>query len=206
MGQISEFSKRKTTLLGVMAICFYIIHGAYWIFLGVPSNLLWACHIGSLAVGFGLIGQRPLLNSIGVLWLGLGNIIWYIYLIGGGSFEWTSPLTHVGGIIIGIIGLFKMGIPKKSWIWALMWLAVLQHLSRWITPEKENINLAFRVHEGWESVFPSYAIYLISLFLIAGIVFFTLEKLFGKLVNRHTYNNLPSKAEAETSEPIKTQP
>jgi len=169
-------SNRKRIALGALAICFYAIHGIIWIFRGVPSNLLWACHIGSLAVGLGLIFHIARFNAIGVLWLGLGNVMWILYLAGGGTFEVTSPLTHVGGLIIGILSLRDTGFPKRSWLWALIGLAVLQQISRWITVEAENINLAFRVHPGWEGIFPSYGIYLAFLLVMAGLVFFVLEK------------------------------
>jgi len=182
--ELNSFSKSGTIVLGTLAISFYIIHGTYWVLNGVPANLMWACHIGSLAVGFAFIFQVPVMNAIGVLWLGLGNIMWFLYLAGGGEFEITSPLTHIGGITIGIIGIFRMGIPEKSWLWAIISLGILQQMSKWITPEKENINLAFRIHAGWENIFHSYIVYQIVLAVIAAVLFFSLEMIFHKILSK----------------------
>lgn len=170
-----SFSFRKRLLFGALAISFYAIHGVLWVGRGVPSNLIWACHIGSVIVGLGLIFRVGRLNAIGILWLGLGNGMWILYLAGGGTFEATSWLTHVGGLVIGILGLRDTGFPRGSWLWALIGLAGLQQISRWTTVEMENVNLAFRVHPGWEGLFPSYGIYLAFLLVMAGLVFYGLE-------------------------------
>lgn len=92
-----------------------------------------------------------------------------------------SVLTHVGGIIIGIIGIYKTGMVKLSWLRALVGLAALQQLCRWITPEKENVNLAFRVHEGWEKLFPSYGWHLVVLLFLTGIIFLVMEYILKKI-------------------------
>lgn len=172
---VNRFSKKRI-ILGLAAICFYLVHAVYLFIRGEnPGNLLWACHLGAAAVGIGLILRLPALYSTGVLWLGLGNMMWILYLFGKGEFIVTSVLTHVGGIIIGIIGVYKTGMVKFSWLRALVGLAALQQLCRWVTPAKENINLAFRVHEGWEKLFPSYGWYLAVLFFLSGIMFFLME-------------------------------
>jgi hypothetical protein len=144
-------------VLFLPAVFFYSTHGGYILVTGAPSNLLWACHLGALVAGFGILFRLPSLNAVGVMWLGLGNIMWLLYLLGKGEFMVTSVLTHVGGLIIGIMGIYQMGMPRFSWVKALAALAALQQLCRWITVEKENVNLAFRVHEGWEKMFPSYS-------------------------------------------------
>ena len=173
---------RFRVALGLMAICFYAIHGFYLMISGETPHLLWACHIGSLAVGFGLIFALPILVTIGVLWLGFGDLMWFLYLAGGGGFEPTSPLTHIGGFAVGIYGLHKTGLPKSSWIWALIGLIVLQQITRLLTPEALNINLAFRVHEGWETVFPTYGFYLAVLLFLSGSIFFGFEALLNRML------------------------
>ncbi|MCK5055565.1 MAG: hypothetical protein KAT34_02850 [Candidatus Aminicenantes bacterium] len=186
---VERYSKQRF-ISGIPAICFYLIHAVYLFIRGEdPGNLLWACHLGAIAVGFGLILRLPALISTGVLWLGLGNIMWMLYLFGKGEFIVTSVLTHLGGIIIGIIGVYKTGMVKLSWLRALVGLAALQHLCRWITPAEENVNLAFRVHEGWEKLFPSYGWYLVVLLLLAGTLFFLMEHAFRLLSSRSRIRN-----------------
>lgn len=161
--------------LGILVVVFYLSHAVVNILDGTPANLLWACHIGALMVGIGLLLRNSWINAIGVLWLCLGNGMWILYLIGGGDFFFTSALTHVGGLVIGLVGIDYMGIPRFSWLWALILLFGLQHLCRMVTPEHENVNLAFRIHEGWERIFPSYSVYIIFLTTVACAVFVIVE-------------------------------
>lgn len=180
----SRFSPfyRQRIFLGLLALVFFLINLYFWIGRGVPTNFLWACHLGTLAVGFGLIFRFPLLNAVGVLWLGLGNVMWLLYMLGGGEVFPTSVLTHVGGIIIGIVGVRRIGLPGFSWLWAVVLLALLQRLSRWLTPEPENINLSFRVHQGWETLFPSFFWYSLMLLFVSMLSFIIMELLLKKYV------------------------
>jgi hypothetical protein len=164
-------------LYGILAILFYVVHGTYWIYKGVPANLLWACHVGTVLVGIGWLLNKSMVNAIGVLWLSLGNIMWAIYLYSTHDFEPSSVLTHVGGIVIGIIGVFRMGIPKYSYLIAVFALGLMQMITRFTTPAVENVNLAFRVQDGWESMFGSYFWYEIMLLACAMLCFFLAETL-----------------------------
>ena len=177
----SPFPRSVRVPIGILAVCFYIVHSAYLVMNDEAAHITWSCHIASLGIGFGLICEIPLLVAIGVLWLGFGNIMWGLYLAGGGGIDPTSPLTHIGGLAVGIFGLFKTGIPSRSWAWALAALVVLQQVNRWVTPATFNINLAFRVHEGWEHVFPTYGHYLAALLIIAGTCFYGFEILLARL-------------------------
>ena len=172
-------------MLGIAAILFYFIHGGFWIWKGAPDNLLWICHLGSFSIGAGLLVRRSRPIGVGVVWLGLGNFMWALFLLGGGEFEFTSLLTHVGGLIIGIIGAFQLGMPRFSWLWGLAGLGAVQQLCRWVTSAKENVNLAFRVHEGWETIFPSYAVYFVVLFFFSGVYFWAVESLVRGLIRKY---------------------
>lgn len=166
--------------LGITAILFYGVHGAALIYLNEAAGLLWVCHIATILVGIGLLFNTPLPNAAGVLWLCYGNGMWILYLAGGGDLYVTSLLTHVGGLVIGIAGIRLMGMPRRSWLWALAGLLVLQQISRFITPARFNVNLAFRVHEGWEGLFPSYGLYMLFLTAVTALVFFCCEKVMGR--------------------------
>jgi hypothetical protein len=165
----------RRTVAGTGAILFYAIHGGYWIVRGVPQNVLWACHLGSAAVGVGLLCRLPLLNGVGVLWLGMGNIFWAINLASGGELEPTSFLTHLGGLAVGLYGIKKLGLPRLAAPMALAALLALQRMTPWFGAPEENVNLAFRVWTGWERTFPSYLRYEVFLFAQAGVVFALLQ-------------------------------
>ena len=120
--------------------------------------------------------DRPVLNAVGVHWLALGNILWCINLAGGGEFIFTSQLTHLGGLLIGLWYAHLAGFPRGSWLKALSGLTALHMLSGFVTPAKENINLAFRVFAGWEKIFPHFQVYRLFLLAASAALFYTLER------------------------------
>lgn len=161
----------------MMAILFYAIHAGALLYRGEPEHLLWSCHIATLLSGWALILRIPLWNGIGFLWLVVGDLFWMLYLLGGGEFMPTSVLTHIGGLVIGFYGLIRMGIRRHSWLAALVLLPLLQQITHLLTPEKANINLAFRIHSGWENLFPNYFVYMLSILMFFGMVFVLTELL-----------------------------
>ncbi|MEE9466347.1 MAG: hypothetical protein V3W14_12340 [Candidatus Neomarinimicrobiota bacterium] len=168
--------RHRHHLLGGLAICFYAIHGGYYLLNAYPWGLLWCCHLAAVLVGMGLILQWPTLNAIGFLWLCIGNSLWVLDLATGGEFIRTSTFTHIGGFLIGIYGIRTLGMPGSVWYKALFSFFILQLLSRWVTPAPENINVAFAVWGGWESSFSSYFWYMALLYGLFALVFWGLER------------------------------
>lgn len=162
--------------LGMVAFLCYAIHAAVHLHRGEPYDLLWGCHVAALLVGFGLLLGNATLNAIGFLWSCLGVPLWILDLSTGGTFMPTSPLTHLGALALGFIGVRKLGMPRHAAVNALAAFAMLWGVCRLVTPPAANINLAFRVHEGWETYFPSYALYFAMLLAIAAAVFVTVER------------------------------
>ena len=78
---------------------------------------------------------------------------------------------------LGLVGVRKLGMPRRSAVKALGAFAILWVVCRVVTPSAANINLAFRVHSGWEPYFPSYALYFLMLLAIAAVVFTAVERL-----------------------------
>jgi hypothetical protein len=155
----------------LLGVGFYAAHAAHELAAGWPESLLWACHLASLAVGVGLLLRRPAWIAIGLMWLVLGLPLWAIELAAHGGFEPTAALTHVGGLVLGLLGLRLLGLPGQCWWKAAATLAVLYFVSRWTTPEDANINLAFAVWPGWEPYFPSYGAYLVAMALLCVLSF-----------------------------------
>ncbi len=171
----------KNYIFASFAILFYLVHGIYWYSNGVLSNMLWACHLASLIVGIGLFLKNKLLITAATLLLIMGNIFWALFLWGGGKMELTSPLTHLGGLICGLYGCYVYGVQVHAWIFTVVFLACLQIISRFITPEIENINLAFAVAEGWDKLFPDYLVYEIFLLIQSSVTFFISERILSFL-------------------------
>ena len=160
---------------GALACAFYAVHAGVHLARGHPEELLWACHLGALWVGLGLLLRQPALHAIGFLWLCVGTVLWGIGLAGGGELIPTSLLTHVGGLAVGGLAVWTLGMPRHSWWRALLAFLVLQQLCRWLTPAAANLNLAHAVWPGWETRFPSYLLYQLMLLAIAGASFALIE-------------------------------
>lgn len=164
------------TAWGGAALAFYAIHAGQHLVRGHPEDLLWACHLGAVLVGVGILIRSATLNAVGFLWLCMGTALWAIDLSAGGEFIPTSLLTHVGGLAVGGVGVFRLGMPRHAWWKAILAFLILQQLSRWFTSAETNVNLAFGVASGWEDVFPSHLAYLALLVAVGAAAFFGVER------------------------------
>jgi hypothetical protein len=174
----TSLGERRTRIaLGALGGGFYAVHAAHQLADGHPEDLLWACHLGAILVSAGLFLRSPLANAIGFLWLTIGLPLWILDLSLGGEFIATSPFTHVGGLALGAAGLRLLGMPRGAWWKAVLAFLALQELCRRITPERENVNVAFSVWAGWEDAFPSYPAYMALLAGGAAAVFLVEERI-----------------------------
>lgn len=161
----------------LICLACYGAHALFHLRSGHPEELLWACNVATQLVGLGLLlrAARPL--AIGVLWLIFGDLMWALYLLGGGPFYPTSLLTHGGGLALGLWGARRLPWPRHAALIATLGLAALQGATRLLTPPAANVNLAFAIWTGWEGSFPSYAAYEGVLLGGAGAVFFCGDRL-----------------------------
>jgi hypothetical protein len=162
--------------LAVIAVVFYALHASVHLRRGEPYDLLWGCHLAVLLVAAGLFVRSASLNAVGLLWACFGLPIWLIYTFTGGEFMPTATLTHVGALVIGILGVRLLGFPRGSAWKALAGYVGLWGLTRVVTPESANVNLAFHVHPGWEQPFASYPIYFATLLGAGALTFVAAEQ------------------------------
>ena len=167
--------------LAFLAIAFYVLHALVHVSRGEPYDLLWGCHLAVLLVAAGLLRSNATLNAIGLLWSCFGLPIWLIYTFTGGEFMPTAALTHLGAFVIGIYGVGRFGIPRGSAWQGLAAYLALWALTRVLTPESANINLAFSVWPGWEDRFPTYPIYFATLLVSGACTFALTEVLFRRV-------------------------
>jgi hypothetical protein len=168
--------------LAFLAIAFYVLHALVHVSRGEPYDLLWGCHLAVLLVAAGLLRSNATLNAIGLLWSCFGLPIWLIYTFTGGEFMPTAALTHLGAFVIGIYGVGRFGIPRGSAWQGLAAYLALWALTRVVTPESANINLAFSVWPGWEDRFPTYPIYFATL-LVSGAVTFAITEVLVRRIH-----------------------
>ena len=167
--------------LACLAIAFYGLHAVVHLSRGEPYDLLWGCHLAVLLVAAGLLIPSASLNAIGLLWSIFGLPIWLIYTFAGGEFMPTAALTHLGAFVIGLYGMRLLAMPRGSAWKALAAYLGLWVLTRLVTPESANINLAFHVWPGWEDRFSTYPIYFATL-LVSGACTFVISEGFFRRV------------------------
>ena len=169
---------------GGLALAFYAIHAGNHLLRGHPEDLLWACHLGAVCVGVGLLARLPVMNAVGFLWLATGDVFWLLDLASGGEFIPTSLFTHAGGLALGALGLARFGMPRHTWWRAMLAFLALQQLCRFTTPPRTNVNLAHAVWSGWEEVFSSTLGYQIVLIAIGAAAFFVVERISRRVLGR----------------------
>jgi hypothetical protein len=179
----TDGSTRLVVGLGLVSLAFYALHaGHYFLFRTDVSSVLWACTMASALIGVGLIARRPRPVAIGILWLAVGIPAWLLDLAAGGELLLTSILTHVGAPAAGLAGLRRLGgLPRHSWLAAALALGALHALCRFVTVPAENVNLAHAIWPGWEHLFPSHDVYVVSLVALCTAIFAAVEAALRRL-------------------------
>ncbi len=154
-------------ILGTVAIASYAAHAIVHLSRGEPQDLLWACHIAALLVGIGLVYRSATINAIGLLWACFGTPLWILDLATGGEWMPTAFLTHAAALACGIVGVRRLGMPR----------AAAFNVTRAITPQWANVNIAFSVYQGWQRWFTSYPPYVALLVALAVTTFAIAEYL-----------------------------
>jgi hypothetical protein len=168
--------------LGRLALLFYATHGAVHLYRGQAYNVLWACNVAALLVGLGLLWRNATLNAIGLLWSCFGISLWLLDLATGGEFIPTATLTHLGALSLGIYGIRVLGTPRFLALKTVAAFFALWVLCRLITPPAANVNLAFRVADGWAVYFPSYPRYAAMLLMALAAVCTIAQLLLARVV------------------------
>ncbi len=76
---------------------------------------------------------------------------------------------------MAISGCIQRGMLPGTWIAATVGLIASQFLTRLITPAEANVNVAWRVPDGWTEVFPHYLTYIVLVDGAAALLFGIIE-------------------------------
>lgn len=173
--------------LGAIAAACFILHDANHVLRGTSHDVMWACNVATPLIAIGCIVGRPVLSAIGLSWLTFGTPIWLLDLGRGAGMIATSPLVHVIAPLVSILAHRHMGWPRNSWMYASLASVVLLVISRLVGDARPNVNLAFRVHDGWEATFPSHLVFLMLLVGVSTAIFFVVDR-----VAQRTFPPVPS--------------
>ncbi len=168
-------------LLGFLPLAFFIaqvIH--YWRFGGL-GNLLWMCNVGNLLLAIGLFLDHRELIRAAAIWTIPGLVVWVRYVLLDYGFLFSSALAHVGGIIVGLIALRRVGMDRTAWLYAFAWALFMQMTARLLTPPELNVNISHNIQPGWERYFTSYWKFWILLTMATALVLWTLGRILSLL-------------------------
>jgi len=168
----------------VPALCavFFALHADNHRRLGHGWDAFWACHWATLMIGAAALTRGARLNSIGLVWLALGNALWLTDLACGGEWMWTSALTHWASLALGLAQARWLGYAPGSWWRAHLALVGWQQLTRLFTPPDRNINMAFAIHPTSRGHFSSYPLYWLFMLGLCALIMGAGEALYRRLL------------------------
>jgi hypothetical protein len=171
----------KFRLLGFLPLLFFVAQGVHYWRRNELGNMLWMCNIGNLLLAIGLFVERPVLMRIAIIWMIPGFFVWFFYVVMAWGVFFSSTLAHVGGIIVGMIALRKVGMDRRAWLYSLGWYLLIQLFSRLLTPPDLNVNLAHRIQPGWEQTFSAYWQFWLALTLATALILWALGLMFLRI-------------------------
>ncbi len=171
----------KFRLLGVLPLLFFLTQGIHYWNINELGHMLWMCNIGNLLLAFGLFLNRPSLMRVAIIWTFPGLIVWFIFVVMPWGLFFSSVLAHVGGTTVSIIVLRRIGMDRRTWIYAFGWYLVIQLLSRFVTAPELNVNLSHHMQERWEHTFSHYWQFLLTLNVVTAVVLWLTALLLWKV-------------------------
>src|SRR5712691_2457202 len=110
-------------LLGVLPLAFFLAQAVHYWRIDQMGHLLWMCNIGNLLLAVGLFLDQPVLIRVAVIWAIPGLFVWARYVVTEWflyvDLDWgavaSSTITHVGGLIVGLFSLRRVGVDRQAW-------------------------------------------------------------------------------------------
>lgn len=142
--------------MGLLPLAFFAAQAIHYWRSGGMGHLLWMCNAGNILLGVGLLLSHRELIRAAAIWTIPGLVVWVIYVLLPSGFYFSTTLAHVGGFIVGLVALRRVGMDRTAWIYAFAWYLFAQLAARLIGPPELNVNVAHRVQDGWEKIFTNY--------------------------------------------------
>jgi hypothetical protein len=168
-------------LAGLLPLAFFLAQAAHYWRINELGHMLWMCNIGNLVLAIGLFLNNPSLIRAAVIWMFPGIAVWLLYVVLAWGMFLSSTMAHVGGLIVGIFAISKVGMDRAGWLYALGWYLFVQFLSRVFTPANLNVNVAHYVEPGWQQAFDSYWKFWLVLTILATIIVWTIGTLLQRI-------------------------
>lgn len=159
-------SSLQFRLLGLVPLSFFLAQTVHYWRYGGLGNLAWMCNVGNLLLATGMFFNHREMMRAAAIWTIPGLAIWYLYVgIAGGP---SSALAHVGGIIVGVLVLWRVRMDRWAWVYAFAWYLVMQLFSRFATARELNVNVAHFIQPGWEAAFSNFWKFWLVMTVVVG--------------------------------------
>jgi hypothetical protein len=156
LSEMPQQLSRRFRLLGLLPLIFFLVQAAHYWRVGGMGNLLWMCNVGNVLLAIGLLSGRRELIRATAIWTIPGLAVWIRYVVGHYETFLSSVFVHVGALVVGLIAVRVVRMDRIAWVYAFVWYLILQVAARLITNPELNVNVAFRIQNGWEQTFSSY--------------------------------------------------
>jgi hypothetical protein len=180
-----DWKTLRFRLLGVLPLAFFAARVVEYVLIAkTPEQMLWCCHISNLLLAIGMFAAIPYLIRIAVFWLILGLPPWILDMIVTKLITPVSIFSHLGGFIVAIIAICRVGAKQGSWFPALIYFLILQQITRLLVKAGPytNVNVAHFAYGPWKDLFASYWKYWVVntalTLLTLGIIEFVLVRVF----------------------------
>lgn len=166
--------------LGLLALLFFLARVIEYVWVArTPEQILWCCHLSNLGLALGIALWRPSWIRLTSLWLIIGLPPWLIDMVMTGLVTPVSVFSHLGGGLVALFALRRVGLPAGTWRPALLYFLLLQQLTRLLTEPGPytNVNVAHFAYGPWKDLFQPYWVYLVANTLLVALSLWLLERL-----------------------------
>lgn len=178
---VNRLSALQFRALGFLPLAFFLAQAIHYWRINQLGHMMWMCNIGNLILAVGLFLNHALLIRVAVIWMVPGMLVWVVYVLLAWGLFLTSTLAHVGGLLVGLIAIRRVGNDRWAWAYALAWYLVVQGLSRLLTAPELNVNVAHTVESGWRQSFDAYWKFWLVLTLLTAFLLWIIGWVFYKL-------------------------
>lgn len=168
----------------VVPLAVLIWHSLYVFYALDPQYLFFICYPANLILIIGVaIGNRYLIG-VGFGWVLVAFPLWLCSLYFDPDFEISCTLFHIVGLLFGLMAARQYPLPKHLWVGAVSLGFIMQLLARTFTASNLNINAAFRVYQGWETIFHDYNFYIVTSALLFSLYFYLLPIVTNRIFHK----------------------
>ncbi len=152
--------------LGLVALAMWALYLCYKARLGIAGEMLWACHIATLGIGFGALLRRYAPVAMGFLFhAGVGVLTNVLDVIANQALPPMTAASHVVPVVVGYLAVRGTVWPRWIPLATLGLCAAVLPVTYLTTDPALNINVA---HTPWPPLAPWFSsVWTLWLFNVA---------------------------------------